>query len=885
MTAKRLSIPETISWLVAAIALWVSSGALTALSSETAAPRLAIAPSLVWLAVLLAGAGALAAPPGLRRRETRILFLSAVVLLPWLPFRVPMAFLVWTGPLRGWLWLVVAVSIAVCWLHRVGASGGIRFQSVTDPRRAPWIAGLVAAATYLAGASMVFPRLPAGDEPHYLVITQSLLRDHDLKIENNHRRGDYREYFGGDLRPDYLRRGSDGEIYSIHPVGLPAIIAPLFAAAGYPGVLVFLALISAAATGVTWFVVWRLTADAAAAWFAWAAVSLSAPFFFQAFTVYPDAPGGAVVMIGLLALFDGRVWSARRLAMIGIALAVLPWLHTRFVVLEAALLLLLLARIARTDHAVQGAAAFLAAPVLSGLAWLGFFYLIYGTLNPAAPYNGYTQSEFGNLARGLPGLLFDQQFGLLPNAPVYLCALLGLWTLLRRRPSVALATLLVVVPYLLAVGMYAMWWAGYSSPARFLVPISLPLAIPIGLWFSSLRSRSARLLAGGSLLLSLLITATIATIDRGGLLFNGRDGSSRLLLWMSPLVNVTTGFPSLFRTGPPKALADAMVWLAAIVVVIVIGRSMDRRRISAPALTALLGIAAVVVSSVALSIVWRTNAASPMTIATGGAALLQAYDPDAAAGQIAFRYASFKRLALPDVPPMITLAHATPGERRADEPLIAASHLPAGSYEIQARFVRSTGGRVTVTMGRDHGPVWAWTLDGVGGWWRQAFSMPAAAGQLAIDADALARTALRDVTLRATSIPGSRHRLAADESWHVVRYGPAVMFLISGDAYVEAGGTWIAGGKAAEFVIAPDPGTDIKLFLRNAPVKNRVTLESGSWRQVLALEPREERLLEVPVGPDRTGARLRVACASGARPSDVEHSDDTRLLGCWIETR
>jgi hypothetical protein len=31
------------------------------------------------------------------------------------------------------------------------------------------------------------PRVPAGDEPHSLVIAQSLLRDADVRIENSHR--------------------------------------------------------------------------------------------------------------------------------------------------------------------------------------------------------------------------------------------------------------------------------------------------------------------------------------------------------------------------------------------------------------------------------------------------------------------------------------------------------------------------------------------------------------------------------------------------------------------------------------------------------------------------------------------------------------------------
>ncbi len=92
-------------------------------------------------------------------------------------------------------------------------------------------------------------------------------------------------------------------------------------------------------------------------------------------------------------------------------------------------------------------------------------------------------------------------------------------------------------------------------------------------------------------------------------------------------------------------------------------------------------------------------------------------------------------------------------------------------------------------------------------------------------------------------------------------------------------------GSDAEFVIQPDPGSDLRLFLRNSPVDNRVVLESGAWRQELALKPREERLVDVPVERETGGARLRVSCASGVRPSEIEQSDDTRLLGCWIETR
>src|SRR4029078_7574839 len=144
--------------------------------------------------------------------------------------------------------------------------------------------------------------------------------------------------------------------------------------------------------------------------------------------------------------------------------------------------------------------------------------------------------------------LFDQQFGLLPNAPVYICAALGFGVLVRRMPRLAAELLAIAVPHVLAVGAYRMWWAGYSSPARFLAPVLLPLAIPAGLWFAAQRpSVPARVLGPAAIALSLLVRTILAAVEPGSLLFNSRDGASRLLLWLSPLVNLTTALPSLFQ--------------------------------------------------------------------------------------------------------------------------------------------------------------------------------------------------------------------------------------------------------------------------------------------------------------------------------------------------
>ena len=131
------------------------------------------------------------------------------------------------------------------------------------------------------------------------------------------------------------------------------------------------------------------------------------------------------------------------------------------------------ATIAHAPNAMSKAVAFLTVPAVSALGWLFYFVIIYGAPDPTAPF-GDTQNSFAALPNGLGGLLFDQGFGLLATAPVFVFAIAGF----ARAKRLALEWSVVSAPYLLAIGTYPLWWAGTSGPARFLVPLLLPLAIP-----------------------------------------------------------------------------------------------------------------------------------------------------------------------------------------------------------------------------------------------------------------------------------------------------------------------------------------------------------------------------------------------------------------------
>jgi hypothetical protein len=885
MAAKRLSL-LTLSAIafVAALAAWLTRGALTLTSLSTDGARIGLLQSPGWLVAWLAAAFAVLLIS--RTSRSRLLVLSAVLVAPWLPGYVPAAAFIWTGPLRDWLWIVIIVAVtAPAAARRAPANLA---SAVRDPRRAPWLAAAIAAVAYLAGAYQISPRLPTGDEPHYLVIAQSLLKDHDLKIENNHRRGDYHDYYAGDLRPDYLQRGINGEIYSVHAPGLPVVVAPVFALFGYPGVLVFLALVSAWATALAWMATWRVTSDAASSWFGWATAALTAPFFFQSFVVYPDAPGAALLMIGVLALVGEPTLSTRRALVTGAALAILPWLHTRYVVAAVVLGMLIAARAAVSrpnTGALRRILSLFSVPLVSAVCWFCFFYAIYGSPDPRAPYGGSAQSDLANLPRGIIGLLFDQQFGVLPSAPVLLCALAGLVVLLRRTPRMAVELILLIAPYGFLVGAFQMWWGGNSSPGRFITPIMLPLAIPAGVWFHTRRGYAGKFLGLGALTISLLTTITLATVDRGILLYNFRDGSSRLLTWLSPLVNITAGMPSVFQTDPSTALLHGLVWIAAIALTAAAGVFVERRG-GAPVSVALaLGLSAVAFATVALSVVWwhhglslsgSPDPASPITPASGTAAFLDRYDPDSR--QIAIRYGPMRPVSLEDVLSNLTLAE-TMGPATRDAPAIAVFRVPAGLYAIEGEGHGTDP--LTVTVDSEFGPQWKWDLDEPSGTWRREFRLPVQARGVAVMAPGASRVALRPI-----NISGSRSRIARTEAAHVARYGPAVVFVMAGHAFMERAGTWVEGGRSAEFAISADHDAPVQLLVRNPPVANTVLLEATGWREQLILAPGEERLIALPLTASSGAVALRVSAAQGARPTEFERgSEDSRYLGCWIETR
>src|ERR1044072_1390586 len=187
MTARRLSPSSLSAILCSSVGLWVSCGALAVAGVEAGAPRLAVLPSLWWLAALLAAGVAVAIAIRPRAQQVAVLWLSALPVLPWLPWLPPplsTAVLVFSGSLRVWIWAAIVVGLAVPAVAHFIRAGHLNVA--VDPRRAPWLAAAIAARAYLLAAWSISARLPPRDEPPYLLITPSLLKDRGLRRAEKH---------------------------------------------------------------------------------------------------------------------------------------------------------------------------------------------------------------------------------------------------------------------------------------------------------------------------------------------------------------------------------------------------------------------------------------------------------------------------------------------------------------------------------------------------------------------------------------------------------------------------------------------------------------------------------------------------------------------------
>lgn len=828
---------------------------------------------------------------------TLALLLLVVPYLPVLPDRFP-ALQMLAGPLGLVVWVTVLAQLVwTLWRVRVIQLDWLQRLS---PRR---LTAVIALGTVLicggAAARLIDSVLyPGGDEPHYLVIAQSLWRDGDLKIENNHARGDYREYYGLELAPHYLTRGADGEIYSIHPIGMPVLITPVLAAGGYHAVVAAFVLMAALAAALMWYSALSFT-SAGAATFGWASVVATAPFLFNSFAIYPEIPAALAVAIAFTLIAVSTSPHAWRWLAIGIACATLPWFSTKYAPMSAALIAVALGRLVAgapgAARRVRGpeALALLTPYAVSLLAWFYFFYSYWGVPLPQAPYGALVQTSVRYLIFGAPGLLFDQEYGLLPYAPVYALAATGLVVMFRadavsRRRAIEIV--IVFAALLATVGAFRIWWGGSASPGRPLTSALLLLVIPIAYAFAHAAAHTATRAAQHVLLWSSIGVAGILLFAQQGLLLaNGRDGTSALLEYLSPRWPAWTMVPSFIHHEAWTALAHTIAW---VLLALAAGAAIRRVR------TTDAGTASIVVMSITTAALVAAAALMPRlplspawpTLDLRARARLPVLDDfDTKARPLALAYSPLRLMAPAE---LITRSSVMvePDLRTQPQPIRVLHNgrfsLPTGTYRVEIEWSgERLGEHIGLQIGRTGDPLLYWPVDArPGERWVQPFSVPVDAPFVGLRGTPELERVIARVRIAPVAIVDKADRLRGPAVIAASQSGPASLFYYDTYASPESDGFWVWGEQRTRVTLSRPPSDDpLVLRVHSGPVPNRLHIVKFGWRHSIDLPPEAPETVEVPLEGAST-VTLEFAADAAFVPRELDlSSTDERSLGVWVE--
>ena len=837
-----------------------------------------------------------------------LLYLWALPYLPWLPDQVPLI-LVLAGPAR---WIVLGLAVlgsvlAVVTGHRAEALSGLQLPG----HRTVFVVTL--ALMLAVGGYAKSHQGLGGDEPHYLMVAHSLLADGDLQIENNHEARHYEPFWSAVLPPHFLQRGLNQVIYSVHAPGLPVLLLPFYAVAGHWGAMVFIVLLSSLVAVAVFRLAERLT-NRRVAWVTWVAVVLTIPFAPQSWLIFPEMPAALVMAWVAAWLFGPLPARAGTWIWRGAVIAFLPWLHMKYSFLLVGATVCLLIRL---WPRVVDAARLLAPMAVSGLLWFGSFYVMYGTPNPtvAYGYGGGAGLELSNIPRGILGLLFDQEFGLLLYSPVYVLAVAGAWVMLKRPemrwPMLGLVA--TAVGFVLTVVPYYMWWGGWSVPARFLLPV-LPLAVPmIAVAFDECRGTASRGVSGLLLLASVGSFGVVMYQPQQRLLFNERDGTGALVEAIQGAMDLTALLPSFIQPDWVSQLPHVAGWLLAGAIAGAVAYVASRQQVTAGRAfwSGVLSLVGFIAAGSLVSGKGLTPHNGGAVVPKGQQSMIAAFDGERL---LAYSYRDRRLLGATDLFARATISQPAASHRPDPDPgqpqilrgrVFGPYALPAGRYRVRvtvdptAHPIGRSGrsGRSNDDDADHDNDVWVAHHRGPGvisqvtvsasGLGEMTLDLPVTLDPLWVGASSepLAR-AITHVQIEPESVEPrtGRPSIANIRQSEILADTPGRYTIhVDDNTYHEPAGFWVRGGRSASLHVSPNGASMLRVKVRNGAVPGPVAVEVNGIREVLELDRGETHEYRVPLTGQEVTVPLTFEPINGFRPSERNpESADTRWLGCRV---
>jgi hypothetical protein len=438
----------------------------------------------------------------------------------------------------------------------------------------------------------------SGDEPHYLMICHSLLRDGDFDLDNNYKKRDYSGFmmFEGKIEAHVVPGGKPGSRYSFHSPGVAFLMLPFYALSVLVKgrALVFFLRFGMSLWGALFSLQLYLYARSewekdSLALKVWLLSSFTVPVFFYSLHVYPEIVAAvlSLAVFRILRFSPRLTWN--RAAVCGLFLGSFFWFHAlKYIALFIPLLLYGFWVLVKRAPSRRVAACYLMVTAAVILLYLQFQHAFYGTYSLStvswASEMTDTGEKFIRFAKTLlfdislrdrwntlAGYFLDQRDGLFFYAPIFIFALFGAVEMLRRKKKDFWLLLGLTAPYVL-VSAFLTQRTGYAPQARPLVAVIWCLSIWLGYFLvhnrKTIFSYIFNFASALSFLFVILLLQTPAylhqettrgTLERGGGLFYDLSNLH---------FHLTDFLPSYIKSGEGTWLPN-LIWPGVLALLII----------------------------------------------------------------------------------------------------------------------------------------------------------------------------------------------------------------------------------------------------------------------------------------------------------------------------
>jgi hypothetical protein len=418
------------------------------------------------------------------------------------------------------------------------------FAALVDPLDVRWSANraaVLAAMVYAVVIPLMLHTPIDGDEPFYLLQTESMVHDRDLDLSNQYRDLQHSATGRTDLVPQLGDPiGPHGERYSRHEPFLPLLMIPGYLVGRLPGAIAIIALFGALLARSTVRLFEEEGIDDATTRAVFPFIALGPPILFYATRIWPEVPAAFCFVEAVRGARQRRAWRWMP-ALFGLVL-----LKLRFVLVA----IVLLVRAIRGRRQAALAVLALAIPLAIVAFTSGTVHRL-GELIPGTP---------AAMLRGLFGLLLDGAGGILFQAPIYAFGVIAL-TRWRSMPAGFRLGMSSSVVYLLYLIPREEWHGGWSPPLRYVV-VFMPF---LGLGAAALWRRidTAPIVAAAAWTIALVVHG-LAYPWRLFHIQNGENvvGETLSMIWHSDFSRL---FPSFIRPNFAAVVAAILAVMALFV--------------------------------------------------------------------------------------------------------------------------------------------------------------------------------------------------------------------------------------------------------------------------------------------------------------------------------